>query len=112
MTQYLLSVYQPTGGGAPANLDEIMREVDLVDAAMHEAGVWVLSGGLGAPGDAVVMRPDGEEVTASPGPMVAADQTIGGFTLIEVDGREAAADWAARLARATTLPIEVRALVG
>ena len=112
MAQYLLSVYQPTGGVAPANLDEIMSEVDLVDAAMHEAGVWVFSGGLGSPADAVVLRPEGDEVHPSAGTMVEADQILGGFTLIDVPDREAALGWGSRLARATTLPIEVRALQG
>ena len=112
MTQYLLSVYQPTGGAAPVDLDAIMQEVDLVDAAMHEAGVWVLSGGLGAASDAVVMRPDGDDVTPTAGPMVTSDQSLGGFTVIEVPDLESAMEWAALLARATALPIEVRAFEG
>jgi hypothetical protein len=33
---------------------------------------------------------------------------LGGFTVIEATDLDAALDWAGRLARATTLPIEVR----
>ena len=112
MTQYLLSVYQPTGGEPPADLDAIMREVDAVDAAMHAAGVWVFSGGLGAPGGAAVLHPDAEGLRTTSGPLVESAQSLGGFTIIDVPDRDAALDWAGRLARATTLPIEVRAFQG
>ncbi len=112
MAQYLLSVYQPTGGTVPANLDEIMREVDAVDAAMHEAGVWVFSGGLADPSSAQVLHPGRAEVTATAGPLVPAAQVLGGFTIIDVADRGAALDWGGRLATATTLPIEIRAFQG
>jgi hypothetical protein len=50
MTQYLLSVVQPTGDGTlPPDLDQIMADVDEVDRQMHEAGVWVFAGGLHDP---------------------------------------------------------------
>ncbi len=112
MTQYLLSVHQPEGGEPPADLEDIMREVDAVDSAMHEAGVWVFSGGLADPSQARVLRLDGAEVTATAGPLVPAAHVLGGFTIIDVAGLAAALDWGTRLARATTLPIEVRAFQG
>ena len=112
MAKYLLSVYQPTGGAAPTSLDEIMRAVDLVDAAMHEAGVWVFTGGLADPSGALVLHPDSAELTATAGPLVPATQILGGFTIIDVADRDAALHWGGRLATATTLPIEVRAFQG
>lgn len=112
MAQYLLSVYQPEGGEPPANLESIMREVDAVDSAMHEAGVWVFSGGLQDPSSAQVLHPHGAGVITTTGPVVSAAQVLGGFTIVDVADRDAALDWAGRLARATTLPIEVRAFQG
>ena len=109
MAQYLLSVYQPEDGEPPADLETIMDAVDAVDSAMHEAGVWVFSGGLQAPSTARVLRPRGAEMTATAGPVVSAAQILGGFTIIDVPDHDAALDWATRLARATTLPIELRA---
>jgi len=112
MSQYLLSVHQPDGGEPPADLEAIMREVDTVDSAMHEAGVWVFSGGLTDPSTASVLRPDGTAVARTDGPMAAGSTVLGGFTIIDVADSAAALAWGERLARATTLPIEVRAFQG
>ena len=112
MAQYLLSVYQPDGGEPPTDLESIMREVDAVDSDMHEAGVWVFSGGLQDPSSAQVLHPHPAGVSATTGTVVSAAHVLGGFTIIDVPDRDAALDWGGRLARATTLPIEVRAFQG
>ena len=52
MSQYLLSVLEPSDGTPPADLDRIMADVGEVDRAMHEAGVWVFAGGLHSPSTA------------------------------------------------------------
>ena len=47
MTRYLLSVIQPYGEGPPpANLDEIMRDVDALTGEMRAAGVPFVSPGV------------------------------------------------------------------
>jgi len=109
MTRYLLSVIQPYGEGPPpANLDEIMRDVDALTGEMRAAGVWVFAGGLHPPDTATVVRDD----LVTDGPYLEAKEHIGGFTVIDVPDLDAALAWARRLSRATTLPIEVRPFQG
>jgi hypothetical protein len=112
MTQYLLSVVQPTDGTPPANLDQIMADVNEVDRQMQEAGVWVFAGGLHDPKTATVVRVADGEVLTTDGPYVEGKEHLGGFTIIEAPDLDAALDWGTRLARATTLPIEVRPFQG
>ena len=44
MTQYLLTVFQPTGGVLPeAELQVITRDLDALNRKMKDAGVWVFA---------------------------------------------------------------------
>jgi hypothetical protein len=108
MTQYLLSVVQPSGGELPPDLDQIMADVDEVDGQMHEAGVWVFAGGLHDPATSTVVRVQDGEVLTTDGPYAEGKEHLGGFTIIEAPDLDAALEWGTRLARATRLPIEVR----
>ena len=110
MTQYLLTVVEPTGEGVPApeGLDAIMKDVDAVDREMHDAGVWVFAGGLHDPSTATVLRPTGGDVLVTDGPFAEGKEHVGGFSIVDVADLDAALEWGRRLARATTLPIEVR----
>ena len=113
MTQYLLSVVEPSGDGTlPPDLDQIMAEVNEVDRQMHEAGVWVFAGGLHSPKTATVVRVSEGEVLTTDGPYVEGKEHLGGFSIIEAPDLDAALDWGTRLARATRLPIEVRPFQG
>lgn len=112
MTQYLLSVMQPDGTIEPAALDVIMRDVEAVDQEMRTAGVWVFAGGLQGPESATVLRPQGADVLTVDGPYVEAKEHLGGFTIIDAPGLDEALAWGRKLARATTLPIEVRPFQG
>jgi hypothetical protein len=104
MTRYLLSVYQPYGGGPPPeNLDEIMRDVRALDDEMRTAGVWVFSGGLHPPDTATVVRDD----LVTDGPFIEAKEHLGGFTVIDVADDAAARYWAGRVAMAVGWPQEV-----
>jgi hypothetical protein len=109
MTQYLLTIYQPTGGVLPEGaLEPIMRDTQKVNQDMKDAGVWVFAGGLHPPTTATVLRPQGGEVLTTDGPFTEAKEHVGGFTIIEAADLDEALDWGRRLAEATTLPIEVR----
>jgi len=108
MTQYLLTVYQPTGTLPEGDLDAIMQDVDRVDQEMRDAGVWVFAGGLHPPSTATVLRPQEGEVLMTDGPFTEAKEHVGGFTIIRANDLDEALDWGRRLAAATTLPIEVR----
>jgi len=109
MKQYLLSIYHPdTGVPAPAVLEGIMREVTAVRQEMKTAGAWVFSGGLHPPATATVVRLKDREFLTTDGPYAEGKEHIGGFTIVRAADLDAALEWGRKLARATTLPIEVR----
>ncbi|HLT85502.1 MAG TPA: YciI family protein [Phototrophicaceae bacterium] len=113
MSQYLLSIYQPYGESMDEFpdadfLEPIVREVTALKEDMHRAGVWVFDGGLHAPSTATVLRAQGDGVVTTDGPFAEAKEHLGGFTVVDVPDLDAALEWGGRLARATTLPVEVR----
>ena len=110
MSQYLLSVMQPSAeGSAPSeNLDEIMANLDALNDEMKAAGAWVFAGGLHGPSTATVLRAKGDDVIMTDGPYAEGKEHLGGFTIVDAPDLDAALEWGRRLAQATTLPIEVR----
>src|SRR5215831_203837 len=109
MRQYLLSIYQPDGPPPPRErLAPIMRDVNAVREEMKQKGAWVFSGGLHPSTSATVLRLRNDEVLTTDGPYVEGKEHIGGFTIVAAPDLDAALEWGRKLARATTLPIEVR----
>jgi hypothetical protein len=109
MRQYLLSVYQPAGPApAPEVLDKISGDLDGLNRELKSAGAWVFAGGLFPPSTATVVRLDGGDVLTTDGPFAEGKEHLGGFTIIKAPDLDAALEWARKLTRATTLPIEVR----
>jgi hypothetical protein len=110
MSNYLLSVIQPFPEGTPPpdNIHEIMADLEALNAEMKEAGAWVFSGGLHGPSTATVLRAQGDDVVMTDGPYAEGKEHLGGFTIVEAPDLDAALEWGRKLARATTLPIEVR----
>jgi hypothetical protein len=110
MQQYLLSMYQPNGTEVPTPslLESIMRDVNALRREMQQADAWVFSGGLHAPSMATWLRIQGNSVLTTDGPLIEAKEHISGFTIIKAPDLDAALEWGGKLARATTLPIEVR----
>ena len=109
MPRYLLNLIQPDGGTPePEVLEPIMRDVAAVADEMRAAGAWVFAAGLYPPETATVVRPAGGDLLVTDGPFVEAREHVGGFTLIEAEDLDAALEWGRRMARATTLPVEVR----
>jgi hypothetical protein len=109
MKEYLLSIYQPDGPPpARVNLEQIMRDVGAVRDEMRAADAWVFSGGLHDANSATVLRPRGAELMMTDGPYVEGKEHLGGFTIVRAVDLDAALEWGRKLARATTLPIEVR----
>ncbi|MDD1476595.1 YciI family protein [Arthrobacter sp. H16F315] len=109
MAQYLLSLYQPVGPApAPEVLGPIMADLAALNREMKAAGVWLFAAGLHPTDTATVVRQQGTEVLITDGPFAEAKEHLGGFTVIEAEDLDAALVWAGKLARATTLPIEVR----
>ena len=112
MKQYLLSIYQPDTDTPPPPefLEPIMRDVEAVNTEMREAGAWVFAAGLHLASTATVVQLKGDEVLTTDGPYVEGKEHLGGFTVIQAPDLDAALEWGRKLARAITLPIEVRPL--
>jgi hypothetical protein len=107
--RYLLSFYQPVGGTPdPEFLEQVMADLGAVNDDLRAAGKWVFGGGLHEPDTATVLRLKGGDVAATDGPFSEGKEHIGGITIIEAEDLDEALAWAGRIARATTLPIEVR----
>jgi hypothetical protein len=109
MKNYLLSIYQPTGGTAPPELlEQITADLEVLNRELKEAGAWVFAGGLHDPGTATVLRAQGGDVVTTDGPFAEGKEHLGGITIIAARDLDEALRWAGRLAQATTLPVEVR----
>jgi hypothetical protein len=112
MKRFQLGIVQPRGSPPPPErLARIMKDVGEVLNAAKAAGAWVLNGALGPIDDSTVVRFRDGETQFSDGPYAEAKEHIGGVLIIRAPDRKAALEWAARLARAVTLPIEVREFV-
>lgn len=113
MKEYLLSVIQPEGDPPPPEvLELIMQDLDVLNQEMKTAGAWVFSGGLHTPSTATVVRHSDGDVLTTDGPYAEGKEHLGGVTIIKAPDLDAALEWGRKLARATTLPIEVRPFQG
>jgi hypothetical protein len=113
MKMYLLSIYQPDGDPPPPDvLARVMADIDVINRELEATGSWVFAGGLHPPTTATVVRVRDGDVLMTDGPFVEGKEHIGGFTIIKAADLDAALEWGRRLARATTLPVEVRPFQG
>ena len=113
MTMYLLSIYQPDGDPPPPDvLARVMADIDVINRELRATGSWVFAGGLHPPTTATVVRVRDGDVLMTDGPFVEGKEHIGGFTIIKAPDLDAALEWGRRLAKATTLPVEVRPFQG
>jgi hypothetical protein len=109
MKQFLLSMYQPAGGPPPPEvLGKIMRDLDEVNQEIKAAGAWVFAGGLPPLHITKVARIKDGAVITTDGPFAETKEFLGGIYIILAPNLAAALDWGGKIARATTLPIEVR----
>ena len=88
--------------GQAIGVGEAARAV--VQEAM-DAGVWVFGGGLAEDVDPVMVAGDGT-ITAATYPQT--KEFNGGFTVLDAPSREAALEWAARIAAACRCAQEIR----
>src|SRR6185437_2802869 len=113
MKQYLLTVYQPDGDPPPPDvLEQIARDVTAVNEELRAAGAWVFAGGLHAASTATVIDPRSDDLPMTDGPYVEGKEHVGGLSIINASSLDDALAWGRKLARATTLPIEVRPFQG
>ena len=107
--KYLMSVYQPEGPAPDADfLEQVTRDLNKINTELRAAGAWVFAGGLHAPDSATVLQLKDGDVRTTDGPFIEGKEYLGGISIIDVADLDAALGWAGRVARATTLPIEVR----
>ena len=110
---YLLSIYQPDGDPPPPErLAKVMGDIHVMNQELKAAGNWIFAGGLHPATTATVVRVKDGDVLMTDGPFVEAKEHIGGFTIIKAPDLDVALEWGRRLAKATTLPIEVRPFQG
>ena len=109
MKPYLLSIEQPDGETPPPGfLQKVMRDVGAVIEEARAAGALVFNAGLHPPSTATVVRVRHGEVLITDGPYAEGKEHIGGIVIVQAEDLDSALEWAGKLARATTLPIEVR----
>lgn len=111
MPHYLLSIHHddetPVGEGA--EIEQIVREVDALNAALREAGAWVYAGGLQAAGRSLAIDGRTEEAKTSSGTVLAGEQQLGGLWIIDAPDEQQARHWALRASAACRFPVELRA---
>jgi hypothetical protein len=113
MKQYLLSIYQPDGSlPTPEALEQIDADVGAVREEMRTAGAWVFSGGLHAATSATVLNPRSEAMPMIDGPYTEGKEHVGGLVIVKAESLDEALAWGQKVARATTLPVEVRPFQG
>jgi hypothetical protein len=113
MQQYMLSLYMPDGEPPPPEvLDPIMRDLNALNQEMQAAGAWVFAAGLHPASTATVLQASGDEVLVTDGPFTEGKEHLGGFTIIQAPDLDSALEWGRKLARVSTLSIEVRSLYG
>ena len=109
MKLYLLSIYQPDGGTPPPEvLAKVMAEIEVINRELRATNSWVFAGGLHPATTATVVRVKDGETLMTDGPFVESKEHLGGFTIINAPDLDSALEWGAKLAEATTLPVEVR----
>jgi hypothetical protein len=106
MTRYLISFPSAAMNDIPA--EELAAVGDAAHAVVQEAmdaGVWVFGGGLAEDVDPVLVSGDGT-ITAGTYPQTT--ELNGGFAVLDTPSREAALEWAAKLAAACRCAQEIR----
>ncbi len=93
----------------PAAMQEMMGKVWKLEAEMKTSGALVLSGRLDDPSSATVVRAANGEPVTTDGPFAETKEQLGGFYIIDVEDRQAALGWAAKVSECVGIPIEVRA---
>jgi hypothetical protein len=102
VTRYLIS-FPPDAMDhiAEDEIPDVSRDAHAVVQEAMDAGVFVFAGGLDEAVEPVSVAGDGSTATGK------ATHPLGGMTIIDVPSREAALEWAAKIAAACRCPQEV-----
>ncbi|CAN5889500.1 hypothetical protein BH11PSE8_BH11PSE8_16330 [soil metagenome] len=108
MTRYLISFDDGSMAHIPdGDWAAVGEAAHAVVREARNAGVWIHGGGVQQQRASVV----GTDGAVSAGPLPETKAVIGGFSIIEVSTREAALEWAAKIAVACRCAQEVRELM-
>ena len=108
MPRYLISFDDGSMDHIPAeDMPAVGDASHAVVADAKKAGVWIWGGGLFRQRRAIV----GTDGTVTEGPMPETKAVVGGFSIIEVDTRDEALQWAARIAESCRCAQEVREIM-
>ena len=94
MTKYMISFDDGDMTFPDEDLPDVARAAQAVAREARNAGVWVFSAGLEHQVPSVVAT-DG---TITDGPYPESKEHLGGFAVVDVPSREAALEWAAKIA--------------
>ena len=107
MTRYLISFDDGWMTPTPEELPAVAEAAHKVVFEAMDAGVWVFGGGLESQ-RASIVDTDG---TVTDGPYPETKEVIGGFVVLDLPSREAALEWAAKIAAACRCKQEVREIL-
>lgn len=109
MGQYLISVYMVEGEMPEGDeLEQSMKDVDVLNAELQERGAWVFAGGLHPADTATTVRAKDGDIVTTDGPYAESKEQIAGFWVVELPDLDAALELARRATVACRGPIEVR----
>jgi hypothetical protein len=113
MKLYALNMIQPVGEKPPPEaLEKVMADLAVVRRDLEAQEAWVFGRGLHDPDASTMVQLRGDEVVATDGPWAEGKEHIGGIVIIKAADLDAALKIAARYARLTGLPMEVRPFQG
>lgn len=95
MTQYLIAFDDGDMTFPREELPDVAKAAQAVVQEAKEAGLWVFGAGLEHHEVVSVVGTDG---TVTDGPYPESKEHLGGFAVVDVPSREAALEWAAKIA--------------
>jgi hypothetical protein len=107
MARFLISFDDGAMTFPEEELPDVAEASHKVVQDAKDAGVWIFGGGLMSQRASVVAT-DG---TVTDGPYPETKAVIGGFSILDVPSREAALEWAAKIAVACRCAQEVREIM-
>ena len=107
MTRYLISFDDGAMTFPEEELPAVARASMKVVEEAKDAGVWIFGGGVDYQ-EASVVATDG---TVTHGQYPETKERLGGFSIVDVPSREAALEWAAKIAVACRCAQDVRELM-
>jgi hypothetical protein len=106
MTKYLISFPSAAMVVSDEDLPAVADASHAVVQEAKDAGVWVFGGGIDESVPPVMVDEDGTVIEDT---YPQTRQIEGGYSVLELPSREAALEWAAKIARACRCAQEVRA---